>query len=288
MSAASGVRRDPVAGRDVAAVDAVMVADLTSARRWRLASIHLARAVLVGGALGVWQMGSGPLFNAQWFSKPSLILARLAQDLLTSVFWWHTAITLAEMAAGFAIGLPLGVVAGLAYGSATRFGVIADPLVVALYSVPLVALSPLFILWFGLGIAAKAALVAVTVFWLIFFNVSAGMREVERDLLIAVRQLGGARVDEWRLVILPSVTEWFFTGVRLCVPYALVGAVVAEMVASSEGLGYLAARAASFLRMDALYAVVIMLVVLGVLLNGAAEMVERHFGRWQPNRQVRS
>ena len=287
MSAATGVRRDTVAVRDVADPDAMMVADLTSARRRRLASVHLARALLVAGALGFWQLGSGPLFNPQWFSKPSLILARLARDLLTTVFWWHAAITLAEMAVGFAIGLPLGVVAGLAYGSAKRLGAIADPLVIGLYSLPLVALSPLFILWFGLGIAAKAALVTVTVFWLIFFNVAAGRREVERDLLIAIRQLGGGRVDEWRLVILPSVAEWFFTGVKLCVPYALVGAVVAEMVASSEGLGYLATRAASFLRMDALYAVVIVLVVLGVLLNGTAEMVERHFGRWQPNRQVR-
>ncbi len=266
--------------------DHAVLGALRAERRRRRAAVHLWRAGIVIAALAVWQFGSGPLFNPRWFSTPQTVAIRLVEDLTTSVFWGHALVTLTEMAAGFAIGVPLGALAGLAYGAARRIGPIANPLVIGVYSIPLVALSPLFILWFGLGILAKAALVAVTVFWLIFFNVAAGLAQVEPELLTAVRQLGGNRRDEWRLVILPSVAEWFFAGVKLAVPYALVGAVVAEMVASSEGLGYLATRAASFLRMDALYAVVIVLGALGVGLNGLAEWVEGYFGRWHPNRQV--
>lgn len=266
--------------------EVAVVKALRSDCRRAVAGVHVWRAAIVLGVLAFWQFGAGHLFNERWFSRPSLILARLIRDLGTVDFWLHAGTTLSEMAIGFAIGVPLGAAAGLVYGSARRVAAVADPLVIAVYSIPLVALSPLFILWFGLGLFAKAALVAVTVFWLIFFNVASGLRQVEPDLLIAVRQLGGRRRDEWRLVILPSTAAWFFAGVRLSVPYALVGAVVAEMVAASGGLGYLATRAAAFLRMDALYAVVIALVVLGVILNGAAEWIERHFGRWQPNRQV--
>lgn len=266
--------------------DQAILRSLRSERRRALTGVYAWRIGIVLALLAYWQFGAGVFFNERWFSRPTLILARLAQDLGTADFWYHAGITLAEMAIGFAIGVPLGAAAGLIYGRAQRLARIADPLVIAIYSLPLVALSPLFILWFGLGISAKAALVAVTVFWLIFFNVASGLRQIETELIVAVRQLGGSRLDEWRLVILPSTAEWFFAGVRLSVPYALVGAVVAEMVASSGGLGYLATRAASFLRMDALYAVVIALVILGVVLNGIAEWIERYFGRWHPNRQV--
>jgi NitT/TauT family transport system permease protein len=267
--------------------DSAILASLRARRRRDRIAIHLWRVAIVLAALVFWQAGSGPLFNPRWFSNPTAVAFILGQDLASPIFWGHVLTTLAEMAAGFVVGVPLGAIAGLAYGSARRLGAVAYPLVIGIYSIPLVALSPLFILWFGLGILAKAALVAVTVFWLIFFNVAAGIAQVDRDLLAAIRQLGGGRIDAWRLVILPSVAEWFFAGVKLSVPYALVGAVVAEMVASSDGLGYLATRAASFLRMDALYAVVIVLGVLGVLLNTVAERIEGHFGRWQPNRQVR-
>ena len=266
--------------------DGAIPAALRAERRRKRAAIHIWRAAIVIAVLAFWQFGSGPLFNPRWFSTPATVAIRLLEDLTTSVFWGHVLVTLSEMAAGFAIGVPLGALAGLAYGCARRLGPVANPLVIGIYSIPLVALSPLFILWFGLGILAKAVLVAVTVFWLIFFNVAAGLAQVEPELLTAMRQLGGNKRDEWRLVILPSVAEWFFAGVKLSVPYALVGAVVAEMVASSEGLGYLATRAASFLRMDQLYAVVIVLGALGVVLNGVAESVEGYFGRWHPNRQV--
>jgi NitT/TauT family transport system permease protein len=267
--------------------DAEVLVSLKARRRRARVAVHLWRAAIVLAALGMWQAASGTLLDPRWFSNPVEITVALGRDLASGVFWGHLRVTLTEMAAGFAIGVPLGAIGGLAYGRARRLGRIAHPLVIGIYSIPLAALSPLFILWFGLGILAKAVLVAVTVFWLIFFNVAAGVGQVDPELVAAIRQLGGRRIDEWHLVILPSVAEWFFAGVKLAVPYALVGAVVAEMVASSEGLGYLATRAASFLRMDALYAVVIVLGILGVLLNGIAEWTEAHFGRWQPNRQVR-
>jgi NitT/TauT family transport system permease protein len=194
-------------------------------------------------------------------------------------------VTLAEMAFGFVVAVPLGTVAGLIYGKAPGFGRIADPMVIGIYSIPLVALTPLFILWFGLGILSKAAIVAVSVFWLMFFNVSSGVRRVDADLVAAIQQLGGSRRQQWQWVVLPSVASWFFSGIKICIPYSLVGAVVAEMIASSEGLGYLAMRASSFLRMDALYAIVVLLVILGVILNTFAEWIERYFGRWQADKR---
>lgn len=265
-----------------------MLADIGATRtreRWQV------RGMQVGIALAVvvaWQWMSGPVLDPQWFSSPLRVIDQLGVNLASMVFWHHMLVTLLEMAIGFAIAVPLGTGIGLAYGNARRVGVVADPLVIGIYSVPLVALTPLFILWFGLGIMSKAALVAVSVFWLMFFNVAAGVRRVDTDLLATIEQLGGSRRQQWQWVILPSMSPWFFSGIKLCIPYSLVGAVVAEMIASSEGLGYLAMRASSFLRMDALYALVILLVVLGVVLNGFAEWIEHHFGRWRPEKQVSS
>lgn len=268
--------------------DVTLLMSLKAQHRRARIGIHAWRVGIVIALLSFWQFAPPSLINVRWFSRPSLIATRLMNDLMTLELWHHIAVTLVEMAVGFAIGISFGAVAGLAYGRSRRYARIADPLVIAAYSIPLVALSPLFILWFGLGIFAKAALVAVTVFWLIFFNVASGVRQVETELVTAMNQLGGNRLDEWRLVVIPSTAQWFFAGIKLSVPYALAGAVVAEMVAASEGLGYLAARAASFLRMDALYAVVIVLVIFGVILNGIAEWIERYFGRWHSSQQVQS
>ncbi|MFT4066667.1 ABC transporter permease [Paraburkholderia sp.] len=269
----------------MADVDALF-AEISAARTRERRRTRVWQTGIAVFMVGAWQILSGPVLPSQWFSNPLAVFMRLQAVLVTENFWLQTGVTLAEMALGFGVAVPFGTLAGLAYGKAPGFGKIAGPLVIGIYSIPLVALTPLFILWFGLGIMSKAAVVAVSVFWLMFFNVASGVRRVDADLIAAIRQLGGTRKQEWCWVILPSIASWFFSGIRLCIPYSLVGAVVAEMIASSEGLGYLAMRASSFLRMDTLYAIVVLLMVLGVLLNAFAEWVERYFGRWQPEKEV--
>jgi len=113
------------------------------------------------------------------------------------------------------------------------------PLVVAANSLPRVALAPLFVLWFGLGIESKIALAAVLVLFLVFLNTFAGVREVDQDLIDGARLMRATRVQVVLKVIIPSAMSWVFAGLKIAMPYALIGAVLGEMIAANRGLGYL-------------------------------------------------
>lgn len=231
--------------------------------------------------LGFWEIGSGLLFDPNWWSRPSAVLLIIIELFVSGEIWQHIFVTLFAMALGLSIGVPLGSIAGLIYGGFPRVEVLLNPIVLAIYSIPLVALSPLFVVWFGLGIASKGALVAVVAFWLMFFNMSASMRLIDRSFVLAMKTMGANRKQIWILVIIPSVISWFFSGLRLAIPFALVGAVIGEMIASSEGLGYLTMKAARFIRMDLLFAAIIILIIFGIFLNFICDWSEKKLQSWK-------
>jgi NitT/TauT family transport system permease protein len=157
-----------------------------------------------------------------------------------------------------------------------------DPYIKAANSMPRVILAPIFATWFGLGMASKVALGVTLVFFIVFFNVYQGVREVSPVLLANARMLGANRRQLLRQVYLPSAMSWVFSSLHTAVGLAFVGAVVGEYLGSARGVGYLILQAEGTFDIDTVFAGIVVLTVFALLLDGAVSLVERRLMRWQP------
>ena len=243
------------------------------------------------GRIVLWQLATGLALllgwevlgqagGERWVSRPLLIGERLL-DWAGSVLAPHLAVTLAELAAGLTIGTLAGTLAGLVLGRMPVAAAILRPVIVGFYSVPLVALAPLFIMFFGLGLLPKIVLVAIVVFFLLFFTTFAGAQAIEQDMVDAVAIMGARRGEVFRKVVLPASVAWILAGLRLAVPYALVAAITGELLATRAGIGFLISQAAERFDVTALYAALMILMLLGLALNEAAARAERRILRWR-------
>ena len=247
------------------------------------------RALLINGGrilllvvlIAVWQLASGSLLSPLVFSSPLAVLRQLLQWIGDGTLWFHTAITLQETMLGLLFGIVAGISAGFLLGPQQVLSKILDPFIIALYSIPKVALAPLFIVWFGIGLQMKVILAAVTVFFLVFFNTLAGVRNVDLDLVDAVYLMGGGRRDIMFKVIIPSATGWVLTGLRIAIPYALIGAIIAELVASNRGIGYLIDAAAAEFNTAGVFAALVVLTIIAAILNAIVNVIDRKTSRWK-------
>jgi NitT/TauT family transport system permease protein len=253
--------------------------------RSRLA-VWAARAVLIAVVLSLWQAGSGTLLNPFFFSSPLAIGGRLTELVASGDIWFHLWVTLQEMALGFAIGTGVGVLVGLAFGSVPFVAKVFDPFILALYSLPKIALAPLLIIWFGLDLAPKVVLSAVIVFFLVFFNTLSGVRDVDRELLDVVRLMGASQRQVLLKVIIPSALTWIFVGLRVSLPYALVGAVTGELIASNKGLGSLIQRSASYFDTAGVFAGLLVLMIVTTILDMILQRFESRTLRWRRSGRV--
>lgn len=244
-----------------------------------------------GRAILAWQIGLGVAWAAAWeiagaatgspwISRPSLIgtqLLRWARGAL----YIHVATTLTEVVVGLLIGAVFGILAGLWFGRSPLLAGVMRPIIVAFYSVPLIALTPLFIMFFGLDMEPKIILVAIVVFFLLFFNTFAGAQQVDADLIAAVDLMGSSTRERFQKVIAPACVAWIIGGIKVALPYALVAATTGEMLAARRGLGFLLSEAAAQFDMTALYAALVVLMLLGLAVSEAASWLERHMLRWR-------
>lgn len=254
------------------------------ARRRENMIVNISRVVLAAGVLAAWELASGRLVSAFWVSSPSQIVLGF-RDLIVSG-QLHTAIfnTMLEATIGFVAGAALGIFLGVVFGVNRIVARVLDPYLIGLYSLPRVALVPLFILWFGIGFEMKVIFTALLVFFPIFMNTLAGMRDVDDDLIDVIRVMGASRLDTITKVFIPSALTWVFAGLRISVPFALIGAVVAEMFSSNQGLGYLISLTANQFNTAGLFATLIVITVLGLCLDAVVHFFERRLLRWQSHR----
>jgi NitT/TauT family transport system permease protein len=182
---------------------------------------------------------------------------------------------------GFIIGSVLGAALGVWLGVARSAARLLNPYLNALNALPKVALAPLFVLWFGLGIESKVALAAVLVLFLVFLNTFAGVREVDQDLIDTARLMRATRAQVIAKVIVPSALSWVFAGLKISVPYALIGAVLGEMIAANRGLGYLVQFSGSQFDAAGVFAVLFVIALLAVGLNFLVEIVQHRMERWR-------
>src|ERR1700690_3259390 len=179
----------------------------------RTMKVVIWRIVVAALFLGVWEL-VGRFGDGTWIGSPSLIALRLV-TLIAGPLWVNLGISLAEMGLGLALGVPAGAVTGLALGCMPRAARLLRPLILALYSVPLVTLAPVLILWFGLEMRPKIFLVAVVSFFLLFFNIFSAVLAIDRDLVHALQLMGASRFEVLRKLIAPACVPWFFTGVKI-------------------------------------------------------------------------
>jgi NitT/TauT family transport system permease protein len=222
----------------------------------------------------------GRLHGTQWTSEPSLIVAKLAQWAQGDLYI-HFLTTLTEVITGLFIGSAFGILAGLLFGRSPLLSVILRPIIVAFYSVPLIALAPLFIMFFGLDMLPKIVLVTIVVFFLLFFNTFAGATSVDPELIAQVELMGSTRREKFQKVVAPACMAWIVGGIKTALPYALVAATTGEMLAARRGLGFLLSDAASQFDMTSLYAALFILMIMGLVVSEIAASSERHILRWR-------
>ena len=220
---------------------------------------------------------------AFFFGEPLKIFSRIWAWFVTGAdIYQHLGITLIETVLAFGIGTVLGLACGLWLALSPMAAAITDPYIKALNSMPRVILAPIFAVWFGLGIASKVALGVTLVFFIVFFNVYQGVKEVSPVVLANARMLGASRRQLLRHVYLPSATSWVFSSLHTSVGLAFVGAVVGEYLGSSRGVGYLILQAEGAFDINTVMAGILVLTLFALLLDAAVGRIERHLMKWQP------
>lgn len=188
------------------------------ARRRETVIVLLARTLIAIAVLSVWEWASGRWISDFWISSPSLIAVAFVKLWNTGGLLANLFATLTEALAGFAAGVIAGMALGVACGANRLTAKTLDPYLVGFYSLPRVALIPLFILWFGIGFETKVIYTALLVFFPVFMNTLSGVRDVSQDLIDVLRVMGASQADITKKVLVPSALAWLFAGLRISVP----------------------------------------------------------------------
>ncbi len=253
----------------------------SAGRSKRAVGVIVVRFAIIGGFLLLWQIASGPWIEPFLISSPSRIFSSLIAGFQTGDLLQHTWVTFVEIAIGFPVGAIAGISLGYAFGRSKLLAEIFEPIIIALNGIPRTALAPLFIVWLGIGLWSKVGVVFLLTFFLNFFNTYTGMRQMDQEYVDLARLMG---VKGWKLtfkVIFPAISPYVFTGIRTSIPFAVIGAIVGEFVASTEGLGYFIRMSAGIFKTADVFVGIIVLMIMVIIIDRIAEMIERRALRWQ-------
>ncbi len=241
----------------------------------------IAVVVVIGIWQVLWSMGKiSPLF----MSGPSAIANRFWQDLLHGNLLKDLAYSGKNFAIGFVLAAIAGIVLGVLIGWYRRLEMITGPFMSALYATPRVAMVPLIIIWFGIGMWSKVFIVFISAFFPILINTIGGIQAIDRDLLRAARAFCATDRQIFTTVAIPGAVPFILTGIRQGVALGLIGVVVGEMFGGSQGIGFMVAYGGQTFATDTLFVGVIIIAIAGIVLSAAAEQLERRFSRWRPER----
>ena len=253
--------------------------------RVRLLLLQLLVAV---AAIAVWHVGTtvpifgGLLLPPFFFSTPSDVAARIVKWLVEGTIWRHLWITLLEAMLAFVIGSLGGVLIGFWFARKPLLAAVFDPYVKMINALPRIVLAPIFALWLGLGIWSKVALGVTLVFFIVFFNVYQGVKEVSPTVLANARMLGMNERQLMRHVYWPSALSWMFSSLHTSVGFAVVGAVVGEYLGSAAGLGYLILQAELLFDVAGVFAGMFVLAAFVIVIDGLVTLIERRLLLWRP------
>lgn len=217
--------------------------------------------------LSIWEWTSGRYFNEFWVSKPSAIIERIYDLAIAGDLWYHMGFTLQHAVIGLVIGMIIGTMLGVFMASTYWIDKWVSPYIMALYSLPRVALAPLFIVWFGIGGTSKIIMVVAMVVFVAFYNAYEGIKNIDRDLLDMMKTHNAGRLKRFTWVILPSITVWILTSLRLNIGMALIGAVIAELVGSNQGLGFYISYSSGLLDITGVFTGLVLIMLIAVFLE---------------------
>ncbi|CAJ0695010.1 ABC transporter permease [Ralstonia mannitolilytica] len=250
------------------------------AHKTKIRLFQLAVVVLMFGS---WEgLGRAGVVDPFYFSMPSSIVARIWEWFTAGDIYTHLAITLAETILSFGIGTLLGISLGLWLGLSKLAAEVLDPFIKIFNAIPRILLAPIFVMWFGLGLTSKVALGATMVLFITFFNTYQGVREVNPVILANARLLKASRISLLRHVYVPSATSWILSSLRASVGMAVMGAIVAEYLGSSAGLGHLIAQAEGVFDATGVFSGIVVLSAFVIALDRSVDALEGKLLVWRP------
>ena len=242
---------------------------------------YLAGLLSVAGGLALWELASRFLVdNALFLAAPSQIAAAIYTLAVTGQLWHHVGVSAAEFALGYVIASILGIALGLAMASSATMKRALQPWVSGLYATPTIALAPLFILWFGIGIWSKVIVVISLVLFPVAINTEAGLRTTSERLIEMLRSFGATPQQIFFKVSLPSAVPFILAGLKLGIGRGLIGVVVAELFGSRAGLGRLISQSADAFNMPELFAGVVVLAIAGIVMTAGFGWLEKRLVPW--------
>lgn len=255
---------------------------MTSARPRQLGrfGIIAAQVGILVVILCAWQFGVTDAM-LPYFSRPTIVANQLFNLLSHAPIYRHVYTTLSEIVVGYAIGAGVGLFLGFALGRSQLLSAIFQPYIIGLYSIPKIALAPVFIVWLGLGMASKIAVVCLASFFLVFFNTYSGLLSINEELVRLARLMGASWPQTISRVIVPAAAAQIFLGLRTAVPYAVIGAVIGEYIGANEGIGYFILYASQTYDAPALFSGIIILVAIVFIANFGLGWLEGRVIRWR-------
>jgi NitT/TauT family transport system permease protein len=247
-----------------------------------VASVQVSRLLFALVFLGAWQFGADRLFDSFFFSTPARILAQVGRELVDPGFYRDLGVTSLEMVVGFTVGAGCGIGLGVLLARWEYVAKVLDPFLLALYSIPRIALAPMLIVWFGIGYSSKIFLGATLVFFITFFNTLSGIRSVDKALCDIARVMKATEWQVFRKVMLPSASSWILTSVKISLPFALVGVILGEFLVSSQGLGYRLNAYSTGYNITGALAIVFLMMLIMLVLTGTTNAIEARVLRWRP------
>jgi NitT/TauT family transport system permease protein len=253
--------------------------------RLTLLALQILVAIVV---VGIWHVFTTyPVFGKMllppfFFSNPLDVAQQIVKWFASGTIWKHLWVTLIESTLAFVLGSIGGVLVGFWFARQPRTAAVFDPYVKMVNALPRVVLAPIFTLWLGLGIWSKVALGVTLVFFIVFFNVYQGVKEVSATVLANARMLGMSERQLMRHVYWPSALSWMFSSLHTSVGFAVVGAVVGEYLGSAAGLGYLIQQAEGIFDVSGVFAGMFVLAAFVILIDAIVSLVEKRLLVWRP------
>jgi NitT/TauT family transport system permease protein len=255
-------------------------------RLWRRVEPTALGATSIVVMLALWQflpdivpMKAG---TKLFFAVPSDIAGTLWKMFATGSIWAPLGVSAEAFIVGLGLAIVVGLPLGVLLGRSSVLAAMCDPFVTAFNATPRLVFLPLLMLWFGLGLWSKVAIVFLGALFPLLINTYEGVRHADRLLVNVVRAFGANEWDIARLVVVPNALPFIIVGLRLAIGRAVLGVVVAEFFGAQDGLGVVMVRAASEFRVDVVFAGLIVFAALSLVMTGLVKLLEQHFSRWRP------
>lgn len=243
--------------------------------------LHIFFAIFV--ALLSWELGVRfGLINSFYASQPTAIMKDFYGFIVSGEAIPHIMTTLTESIAGLLLGTLAGIFCGVLLGHIRALADVLEPIISALYGIPKLALAPIFILWFGLGMESKIFISSLLVFYLVFFSTFEGIRSVDANIVAAVKIMGANRFQIFTRVTLPSCVPWIITGVRGGIGASLLGAIVGEYMGASGGLGWMVQYSTTTYQVDRVMTCLLILLLIGLAYSKSLRLIEKRVLKWRP------